>query len=246
VSGAVLLDYGHTIVDFARPEEQLLEAYHRINARLESELEAEVPQAAELLRQVSEKVDFEIGVSYRSGAEQEVDIAALYASALDAIGLACAPHTLDWVIQQEQDAWVHGLVLSPHAHTTLAELRRRGLRLVIVSNAAFPAVSMRRQLHHFKLWDYFQDTIYSSEFGIRKPHRAIYEEALRLAGVPGEQAVFVGDRLREDVRGPRQLGISAVLTHEFRQEASDSEPDVPVISTLAELPAALDRLGLTG
>ena len=71
----MLFDYGHTLVDFARPEAELLDAYHRINRRLEQELEGEVPQAADLLREVSVKVDGQIGESYDSGAEQEVDIA---------------------------------------------------------------------------------------------------------------------------------------------------------------------------
>jgi putative hydrolase of the HAD superfamily len=241
---AVLLDYGHTIVDLVRPESHLLEAYHQINARLEQELEHEVPQAAEMIEKVSIAVDDAIGDSYRTGGEQEVDITSLYRDALGALGIEMEPHLLDWVVDQEQVAWFNGIVPSPHARHTLEQLKERGLKLCIVSNAAFPPKSMRDQLRHHDLFGFFDATVYSSEFGLRKPNRAIYEEALRLVDVKPEEAVFVGDRLREDIAGPRKVGIHAVLTHEFRQE----EPglwgiDCDVLATLGELPDAIERAG---
>ena len=234
----VLFDYGHTLMDFTRPEELLLEAYHRINRRLEQELEAEVPTAAELLVAVSERVDDEIGRSYLGGAEQEVDIASLYEEALSALGIHLTPETVTWVVEHEQDAWLNGIAASAHAIPVLEELKGRGLRLGIVSNAAFPPQSMRNQLESLELSPYFDATVYSSEIGLRKPNRAIYEVCLeRLGGAGGGRVMFVGDRLREDVVGPRKLGFDAVLTHEFRQE----DParwgiTVPVIASLDQLP----------
>ncbi|MDQ6748452.1 MAG: HAD family hydrolase [Candidatus Dormibacteraeota bacterium] len=237
----VLFDYGHTLMDFARPEALLLDAYHRINQRLELELETEVPAAAELLQSVSVRVDEEIGDSYRGGAEQEVDIASLYDAALAALGLHLRPETVAWVVDEEQRAWLSGITASPHAVDVLGALKRRGLRLGIVSNAAFPPRSMRAQLESLGLSRYFDATVYSSEIGTRKPNPAIYEECVRrLGGNDGGRVCFIGDRLREDVVGPRRLGFDAVLTHEFRVE--DPGPwgiEVPVIASLAELPALI-------
>jgi putative hydrolase of the HAD superfamily len=232
---AVLFDYGHTLVDLKRPESHLLEAYHEINQRLERELEQVVPQAAELLVAVSERVDEAIGRSYRTGGEQEVDIADLYRTALEAIGINCPEATLEWVMDQEQLAWFNGILPSPHARAVLEALRDSGLKLAIVSNAAFRPRSMREQLHHFELFDFFDATVYSSEIGVRKPNAAIYEEALRLLDVPPGRALFIGDRLREDIRGPRSVGMDAVLTHEFRQEAPPSGFDVAVLPGLDHL-----------
>ncbi|MFN2464060.1 MAG: HAD family hydrolase [Candidatus Dormibacteria bacterium] len=236
-TGVVLFDYGHTLMDFVRPEGLLLEAYHRVNQRLEAELEATAPGAADLLERVSIRVDEEIGESYRSGREEEVDIAALYDTALASLGLSLGPETVAWVVDEEQRAWLRGIAASPHAHATLQALRDRGLRLGIVSNAAFPPHSMRAQLESLGLAGYFDATVYSSEIGWRKPNRAIYEECLRrLGGAGGEGVYFVGDRLREDVVGPRKLGFEAVLTHEFRQEEpGDWGLEVPVIQSLDQL-----------
>lgn len=233
----VLFDYGHTLMDFTRPEELLLQAYHRINQRLEEELESEVPAAHELLVAVSVRVDDEIGDSYRGGAEQEVDIAALYNHALAALGMELKPETVDWVVDEEQRAWLKGIEASPHAHGVLEQLKGRGLRLGIVSNAAFPPHSMRAQLESLGLSPYFDATVYSSEIGVRKPNRAIYQECVRRLGGTGDGGVvFVGDRLREDIWGPRRLGYDAVLTHEFRQEQPFAGMDIQVIESLVELP----------
>jgi putative hydrolase of the HAD superfamily len=241
---AVLLDYGHTLVDLQRPESHLLDAYHAINHRLETELECEIPQAAELIDRVSIRVDEAIAESYHGGAEQEVDIGDLYREALSALGLDLTQETLDWVIDQEQVAWFNGILPSPHTRGVLEALKDRGLKLCIVSNAAFPPKSMRDQLRHHDLFDFFDATVYSSELGLRKPNAAIYQEALRLVDVRPDEAVFVGDRLREDVIGPRKAGIHPFLTHEFRQEHPRFwGVDVQVLASLDQLPAAIDGLG---
>ncbi|TMG31944.1 MAG: HAD family hydrolase, partial [Chloroflexi bacterium] len=82
---------------------------------------------------------------------------------------------------------------------------------------------------------------FSSEVGVRKPHPQIFTDALRKVGVDAARAVFVGDRVREDVQGPQRLGMRAVLTREWRQEDDPGAADA-VIQRLGELPAVVDRL----
>ena len=232
----VLLDYGHTLMDYAAPEAELLLAFERINQRLAGELDQAVPGAPELLERVSRQVDLEVDRSYRRGAEEEVDIADLYDAALRAVGLELSPPTLEWVMAEEQRAWMLGIRPSVDAAPTLRVLREHGLRLCIVSNAQFRADTMRAQLDHLGLSGYFDATVFSSEVGWRKPNSRIYATALERIGLAPGAVVFVGDRMREDVRGPRALGIRAILTHEFRQEPPE---DVETIASIAELPALL-------
>jgi len=98
---------------------------------------------------------------------------------------------------------------------------------------------MRDQLHFLELFDFFDATIYSSEVGVRKPNAAIYEEALRQTAAPRARTLFIGDRVREDIRGPRSCGITAVMTHEFRQEQPGAELEVEVLPDLSSLPAVV-------
>ena len=77
----------------------------------------------------------------------------------------------------------------------------------------------------------------SSQVGVRKPHPDIFRRILGELGVAPEEAVFVGDKLREDVYGPKDAGMRAVLTRQFRTEDVDpakGEPDA-VIDSLVEL-----------
>ena len=56
-----------------------------------------------------------------------------------------------------------------------------------------------------------------------------------LLATAAEDTIFVGDRVREDVRGPQLLGMRGVLTHEFRQEDSAGSAPHAVIQDLREL-----------
>jgi len=64
--------------------------------------------------------------------------------------------------------------------------------------------------------------VFSSEVGFRKPDPRIFERALEALGVAPENALFVGDRLYEDVRGAGELGMTTVQALWFR---ADEHPD---------------------
>ncbi len=70
-------------------------------------------------------------------------------------------------------------------------------------------------------------TVFSSEVGTRKPHPAIFERALEALEVEPERALFVGDRLYEDVRGAGELGMTTVQALWFRadEHPQGGEPD---------------------
>jgi putative hydrolase of the HAD superfamily len=58
--------------------------------------------------------------------------------------------------------------------------------------------------------------------GRRKPDAEIFQRALDALDVPAEAALFVGDRLYEDVRGAAELGMTTVQALWFR---ADDHPD---------------------
>ena len=70
-------------------------------------------------------------------------------------------------------------------------------------------------------------SVFSSEVGIRKPHPAIFERALEALEVEPAHALFVGDRLYEDVRGAGELGMTTVQALWFRadEHPEGGEPD---------------------
>jgi putative hydrolase of the HAD superfamily len=239
---AVLLDYGHTLIYFdERPHSALLGAYENVNRLLADTLEREVPAAQLMIEKVSQIVDEEIQRDYAAGRPEEVEIAAIYDAALRAIGLELEPELIERVMELEQEGWLNSVHVGPDVVRTLENLQRQGLRLGLVSNAAYLPRLMKAQVAALGLASYFTGVTFSSEIGVRKPHPAIYQDALAKVGVEPSKALFVGDRVREDVQGPRSLGMRAVLTREFRQEDDAGAADF-VIERLGELPTVLDRL----
>jgi len=120
----------------------------------------------------------------------------------------------------------------PDVSATLAALRGRGLALVVVSNWD---VSLSAVLADVGLAEALDGVLTSAALGAPKPAVAIFEAALALAGVTPAQALHVGDSLAHDVRGARAAGVAPVLLRRTGAEGSSAPPEVPVISSLAEL-----------
>ncbi len=112
----------------------------------------------------------------------------------------------------------------------LAELRRLGLRIGLVSNTG-------RDLDEF-VGHHGLDVdaaISSRAHGKTKPHRSIFEAMLGRLKVAATEAAMVGDSPEDDIDGARALGMHAfLLDREDRYpERDDRLPD------LYALPAAL-------
>jgi putative hydrolase of the HAD superfamily len=240
---AVLFDYGHTLIHFDEsPHARLIDAYRRINQLLRAELEREVPEAESLIRDVSMVVDAEIQRDYQEGRPEEVEIAGVYDRALRRIGLEISPEVIERVMELEQEGWLTSVHVGDEVIGSLRRLRQAGLRTGLVSNAAYRPRLMRLQVEALGLLPYLDSLTFSSEVGLRKPHPAIYQDALRKLGVEAESTLFVGDRLREDVRGPKQMGMRAVLLREWRQEEDPQEEADFTAERFSEIPALATRL----
>jgi putative hydrolase of the HAD superfamily len=128
------------------------------------------------------------------------------------------------------------------ASDALVQLRKRGLTLIVVSNWDISLHDVLRATGLFHLLD---GVITSAEVGRPKPAPEIFHAALELAGVPAMHAIHVGDSLEHDIAGARAARIAPVLLRRASGEAggtgdasesSHVPGDVPVISSLAELP----------
>ena len=112
----------------------------------------------------------------------------------------------------------------------LDELRRRGVRIGLVSNSARDVAEFAR--HHALRID---AGISSFHHGKAKPHASIFQAVLDLLGVDPCDAAMVGDALEDDVEGARALGMHAVLVDRL-----GLHPDFePRIDDLYALPAVL-------
>lgn len=87
--------------------------------------------------------------------------------------------------------------------------------------------------------DFFATVTISSLAKAAKPAPRIFEAALEKHAMDPEDALHVGDSLREDVEGARKAGLSSVW---INREAQTVPAKTPAIQSLTELPALIDSL----
>jgi FMN phosphatase YigB (HAD superfamily) len=128
----------------------------------------------------------------------------------------------------------------PGAADALRWCKAHGLRVVLVTNTlARGDAEVVRDWQRQGLADVIDGCVSSHDAGWRKPHRAIYERALALAGVGPKDAFMVGDDPIADVQGAQAFGLRAILR---RTAARPLPPDVhpdAVIDDMAELPGVV-------
>ena len=238
---AVLFDFGHTLVDFARTEVALRDAYGVVRDRLAGWVEDRAPpEVDELVERIAGAVDAMVGRSYAERRLEELDQISLFAEAFAAIGYELPPELLHEVAEIDHDSFSHSLVAPESTLSTLRALKDSGLRLGLVSNVSLFPHRMRGDLESLGLAELLDGAVFSSEVGVRKPDPRIFVQALRLIGGDATSAVFVGDRLNDDVVGAQAVGMRTILTREFRQEdPGEIEPDA-VVERLAEVPDVID------
>lgn len=123
----------------------------------------------------------------------------------------------------------------PGAIEALRWLRRRGVRLALITNGE--GTMQRGKIERFGLASLFDCILIEGEVGLGKPDERMYRRALEQMGVGPEEAWMVGDNLAWDVLAPQKLGIAGIwLDYAGSGLPADSQvrPD-RIIRSLAEL-----------
>jgi HAD superfamily hydrolase (TIGR01509 family) len=212
---AVLFDWGDTLFHFAY-DEALLEAGWE--AGLDALGRDELPGHDETASRFRERY---MPLLFVPGALEEVEYPGMVRELLESFGVEVSDDELDRFLAAEHAAWEPARLVGAHTHALLDSLRERGLATGLVANAFDPGWLLHEDLARMGLAERLDAAVFSSEVGKRKPHPAIFEEALGRLGVPPGDALFVGDRRLEDVQGAKELGITTVQALWFR--ADDDE-----------------------
>ena len=228
---AVVFDWGGTLTDPLNFDE--LEDLWRLAARhiapdREDELCARLEQIENDLWAgiaVDQKA-FSLGqILERASAELGVDVG-------EALLEEAGTHHLD--------VWTPHIVHDPEALPTLAALRSEGLRIGLLSNTHWPRAFHERFLERDGLDGVIDVRCYTSEMERTKPHPAAYRTVLQELDVAAADAVFVGDRLYDDIFGAKALGMKTVHRRDRNVPGYDVQPDA-VIDRLPELIPLVDK-----
>ena len=225
---AVLFDWGDTLFQFAY-DEALLEAGWE--AGLAALGRDELPGHDETAARFRERY---LPLLFVPGALEEVEYPGMIRELLQSFGVEVGDDELDRFLAAEHAAWEPARLVGAQTHALLDSLRERGLQTGLVSNAFDPGWLLHEDLARMGLAERLDAAVFSSEVGKRKPHPAIFEAALEQLGASPGDALFVGDRRFEDVRGAKELGMTTVQALWFRADDDERglDPDFEAFTPL--------------
>jgi HAD superfamily hydrolase (TIGR01509 family) len=102
----------------------------------------------------------------------------------------------------------------PGALELLVAIRSFGLRCVIASNTYWrDAGGYWEDFEMLGMAPYIDAIVTSVDAGHLKPHRAVFELAVRAAGVPAERCVVIGNKEANDIEPALAMGMRTILVH---------------------------------
>ncbi len=130
--------------------------------------------------------------------------------------------------------------VKPYAdtHDVLTEIRRRGYKIGLITNAFQPMWMRDIELERDGLIDFFDARITSGDTGFMKPDPAIYWRMMGLLDVTPNEAMFVGDTPNRDIAGANRSGmLSVMIDPEHLNKVIVSAEETPdhTITTLTDL-----------
>ncbi|HEX6163080.1 MAG TPA: HAD family hydrolase [Vicinamibacterales bacterium] len=145
------------------------------------------------------------------------------------------------VAREIYDRWSvnHHFEMYEDAPPVLTALQQRGITIGLISNSHR---SLDAFCEHFSLRNIIAVSVSGAEHGYMKPHRSIFDAALDRAGMRADEAMMVGDSFKHDIEGAFNAGWRAVLLKRSGEIPYKLPEDLPVITTLAELPDLIESI----
>jgi putative hydrolase of the HAD superfamily len=234
---AILFDLDDTILSFGRRIDQIAEAARR----LQRELHPCPPEAAaEAMEAANEAfwADAERHKAWRRRplVESRRLIAAEAFAALRARGHGeltdALAHRFGELFHQVREGHLRPF---PDAYEVLDEIRRRGVKMALVTNGR--AEIQRAKIARFELERRFDHIQIEGEHGFGKPEEKAYLHAMEVLQVGPKDTWMVGDNLEWEVAAPQRLGIWSIWHDPWGQGVPEGSPVKPdrIIRALKEL-----------
>jgi len=200
-------DLDRTLWDFQSNSEQVL--FELIN-RLMPELK---PRFKEFLK-VYYKINEKLWVDYRNGdLAKEVLRTKRFADTFALLGIEAKQ-----VAEKFSDGYIkespYKTGLFPFAIETLEYLKSKGYRMFLLTNGFLEVQTIK--IRESKLEQYFEKMITSEDAGYQKPHRKIFEFALKTVNAKKDESIMIGDDLENDVFGAKRFGMDTVFFNSER------------------------------
>ena len=121
--------------------------------------------------------------------------------------------------------------LFPYTTEILDYLTKKNYVLHLITNG-FDNIQ-HSKLKYSNLTGYFNEIITSEKAGSLKPHKEIFEFALRVTGASVTNSIMIGDNIEADIKGAMSAGLDTIFVNHLQVE-TDVKPTY-IIHHLKEL-----------
>jgi putative hydrolase of the HAD superfamily len=144
--------------------------------------------------------------------QQSTTLQAILDEACRSTGIDVRPAVLHRAAKAYLDGWAPHIRHHADAAPVLQALRDAGYKTGLLSNTHWPRSIHEHFLERDGLTGLLDARVYTSELPRTKPNPLAFKAVLHLLDVPdARHAVFVGDRLYDDVWGASQMGMRTAL-----------------------------------
>lgn len=136
--------------------------------------------------------------------------------------------------------WEPHTFLDPDVPALFTALHERGIGIGVLSNTIWPRSEHERIFARDGVLTLIDAAVYTSEIEWTKPHPEAFRAAMKAVGVSDpSEAVFVGDRVFDDIHGAKSAGMRTVLVPhstipDWQVGPIAGEPDA-IVRRLADL-----------
>ncbi len=198
----IYFDLDRTLWDFQSNSEQTLS---ELLERYAPEL---MPRKLEFIR-IYHQVNELLWIKYRDGelskellrTQRFIDTFALMG--FDCNGI-CEPMSIDYITESPLKTG-----LFPYSLEILEYLKQKSYRIFLITNG-FSEVQVVK-IKSSGLEPFFEKMITSEEAGYQKPHRKIFEYALKTVNARKKESIMIGDDLENDIFGAQRVGMDTIF-----------------------------------
>lgn len=239
---AILFDMDDTLLDWSKREGNWME----FTLRHLDPLHVYLKQSGHSVPELSGLVDLYMDQSRRAWEliqppewncprQQDILRDTLRAADLD-IG------RIDLDEAQRRFAWgpIPGVRLYDDAQEVLSAVRAAGMKTGLITNAAVPMWMRDTELRALGLLESLDVRLTAGDVGKFKPHPHPFRVALERLHILPDEAIFVGDRIQDDVAGAQAAGMQAVWIRRGNSQPDGGLRPDAIIESLAGLFAVLD------
>jgi putative hydrolase of the HAD superfamily len=221
---AVIFDLDNTLTDFMRMKRVSIKA--AIEEMIDAGLKMSIEEATRKLFDIYDREGIEDQRVFDRFLEEELGVIDPMIHTAAIIGYRRGRE--------------YTLVLYPHVRKTLLELAKRGLKLVILSDA--PRYQAWSRLCYLNLPHFFDHVITYEDTQVRKPDAAPFKRAIELLQMSPDEVIMIGDWPERDMVGAKGVGIRTVYArYGDTSGATHSGADYE-IDDISELVDIVERL----